>query len=339
VRIAYLSCWGTLVPCALLAAAPALAQPDASTTSALAAPPTAPSDEASAAAFFAEGLALARNHRYDEARQAFLAAYRAHPHYSVLYNVAQAELRLGNIASAIGYLERFLHEGADAPSAELRAEVVRSLAELRARSPVPIAPSAAADEESVSQHRSALPSASLVGTSANVSAVSTTSQPGKPEETPEGRSDADGGRAIPHPVAEQLAPAGIKRLQTAGEASPSRTWGIILTGSGVALLGTAAGMYMWNSARQERWQDTRAELDAVPERELELASDSQLWARAKTNNDLLASIQRVDTWALVAAGVGALTLGAGTWELVTRTASTPPALALAGTTVNWRTTW
>ena len=55
-------------------------------------------DREAARAAFERGLSLVRETRYAEAKAAFLEAYQAHPHYLVLYNVAQVSF--GSACSA-----------------------------------------------------------------------------------------------------------------------------------------------------------------------------------------------------------------------------------------------
>jgi hypothetical protein len=271
-----------------------------------------------------------------EAKRAFLNAYRARPHYAVLYNVAQAEIRLGNVASAIEFLERFLNEGADELSDERRTEATQRIAELRARASEGMEPNAGAvvpgsvpqgGTGALNEDRPLQTEAGAQPAMANPMfepALRTGEPPGT-------------NRLSPTP---QLAPSALYgRAEVPAAAPASRPWGFILTGSGVALLGTALGLYVWNGGRHERWQTERTELDAVPDLDRALETDAGLWARAKANNDLLASVQRVDIAALLAAGVGALALGAGAWEFAVRPAASPTALAAAGASVNWRTQW
>lgn len=290
---------------ALLTAAVASAQP-AADARAVTDPAAGAGEREAARASFERGLALARDGRYAEAKAAFLAAYAAHPHYLVLYNVAQAENRLGNVESAITYLERFLSEGGAAVSPEQKARVNDQLAELRGRSS-----SAAADlePETPPARETLLPGAGvLVEQRPPASAPST-------------------------PVA---APLGVSAATPQASREP---WGILLGVSGGVLLGVATGLYLWNDTRHGKWNEERQRLDALPNRDQLLRTDPALWQQAKSNNDLLGAIQRVDVAALVLGGVGAVALGAGVWSVLAQPAAREPALAASGTTLTWRTTW
>ena len=79
---------------------------------------------------FAAAVSLARAGRYEAAKGLFLEAYAAAPHYLVLYNIAQAELRLGQDALAARDLRRFLEEGGAAIAPERREEVEQEIARI-----------------------------------------------------------------------------------------------------------------------------------------------------------------------------------------------------------------
>jgi len=86
-----------------------------------------------ARAHFDEGLARAGRGELQAALQEFEAAYQLQPHYSVLYNIAQAEAALGRSAEAVETFDRYLREGADRLSAERRDEVQDLIGVNRAR--------------------------------------------------------------------------------------------------------------------------------------------------------------------------------------------------------------
>jgi hypothetical protein len=233
-----------------------------------------------------------------------------------LYNVAQAENRLGNVDSAITYLERFLHEGAAAVSSEQKARVNDQLAELRGRS----SSSAAVLPQAV------LPQAVL------------------PQETPPAKEAPLPGEGVlveQHPAASApsarvVAPLGVAAATPQASREP---WGILLGVSGGVLLGVATGLYLWNDTRHAKWNEERQRLDALPNRDQLLRTDPALWQQAKSNNDLLGAVQRVDVAALVLGGVGAVALGAGVWSVLAQPAAREPALVASGSTLTWRTTW
>jgi hypothetical protein len=72
---------------------------------------------------FQEGLILAQRGELTAAIQAFEAAYATRPHYSVLYNIAQAQAALGRSVEAVSTFERYLGEGGGQISDARRAEV------------------------------------------------------------------------------------------------------------------------------------------------------------------------------------------------------------------------
>ncbi|HET6335754.1 MAG TPA: PEGA domain-containing protein, partial [Polyangiales bacterium] len=63
----------------------------------------------------------------------FKRAYKASPHYKLLYNLGQVSLELQEDGSAIDYFTHYLREGGDELSPERTQEVQRDLARLQAR--------------------------------------------------------------------------------------------------------------------------------------------------------------------------------------------------------------
>ncbi len=82
---------------------------------------------------YARGVELARDGLYAEAAAEFDAAYRAKPHFAVLYNLGQSWVALGRPVEASDALERYLREGgSEVPSAR-REQVQAELARQRSR--------------------------------------------------------------------------------------------------------------------------------------------------------------------------------------------------------------
>lgn len=291
-------------------------------------------DREAARAAFERGLSLVRETRYAEAKTAFLEAYQAHPHYLVLYNVAQADAQLGNLESAITYLERFLLEGAGLLSAERERHGQEQLEELRKR-----LSAERGVTEAETTDRAALPGATVEQGSPDVAPSRRAHElPLRSAEPPasvlppassisESARESAAPGSLPVVAPEQPAPTGV-----------DKPWGILLGATGIALLGVAAGLYVWNDARHDQWRQESQTLNAIPERDQALASDLELWQQAKANNELLESIQRVDVVTLVAAGVGAVALGAGAWNVLA-THSPAPALVASGAVLSWRSSW
>jgi len=86
-----------------------------------------------ARAHFDAGLARAGQGELQVALQEFEAAYQLQPHYSVLYNIGQAQAALGRSAEAVETFERYLREGSDRLSAARRDEVHGLISANRAR--------------------------------------------------------------------------------------------------------------------------------------------------------------------------------------------------------------
>ena len=115
---------------------------------------------------FDEGVRLANEGRFASARAVFRSAYELQPHPSVLYNIAQCEVHLGDTASAVATLERFLETGASDIPQEQRQAVRKQLDELRATQPAEMrasgAPSAAPGEPALEPPSQAPAAAALV---------------------------------------------------------------------------------------------------------------------------------------------------------------------------------
>jgi hypothetical protein len=84
-------------------------------------PPSAPN--ATARALFQEGLVQVQQGDLTHALHLFEAAYAARPHFSVLFNIAQARAALGQPVEAVAALERYLADGAKQISEKRRSEV------------------------------------------------------------------------------------------------------------------------------------------------------------------------------------------------------------------------
>ncbi len=298
----------------------------------------ASSDREAARAAFERGLSLALESRYADAKAAFLEAYQAYPHYLVLYNVAQADAQLGNLESAISYLERFLREGADALSSERRKLASEQMAALRRR----LAAGGGPGEHETGKHAALGTEPQESGSSSLAPQPSPVVQPPLPELSASARLPPPNIAPITRESATGVAALSVPPMVAPAQPTPApsedRTWGLLLGASGVALLGVASGLYLWNDSRHAHWKQARQALDELPDRDQALASDLSVWQQARTNNELLESIERVDVVTIVAASVGALALGAGTWDLLSRRAPTPTIVA-SGAVLNWRSAW
>jgi tetratricopeptide (TPR) repeat protein len=242
---------------------------------------------------FDEGVRLANEGRFDSARAVFRSAYELQPHPSVLYNIAQCEVRLGDNASAVATLERFLETGAGDIQEEQRRAVQKQLDELRATLPA---------EEHASEP------APLGGEPA----------PEPPGHTPAAAelvrtapSPADS--AIQPPRTEtSIAPPSPPAAETAGKPASLRP--LVLAGTGVALLGAATAIYLWNDARHDAWTTEHDALASTPGYREQLTQDLALWQRANASNQRLSSIHSVDAVTVLLASAGALAVGAGVWD-------------------------
>jgi hypothetical protein len=119
----------------------------------------------------------------------------------------------------------------------------------------------------------------------------------------------------------------------------------VLGGTGVALLGAATALYLWNDARHDDWDAEHAELAATPGFREQLARDPALWQRANASNQHLSSIHTVDAVTVLLASAGALALGAGVWDWLSdgaeRQAASVPLRLQAGSApmLQWQGRW
>jgi hypothetical protein len=240
---------------------------------------------------FDEGVRLANEGRFESARAVFRSAYELQPHPSVLYNIAQCEVRLGDAASAVATLERFLAAGREI-SDEQRQAVQKQLEELRGSLP-----------------------AETSGGAAN-SGVAPEQPSGAPDRT-------ELAPAAPAPEAEPVGKPPISEAaDTDGEHRSLRP--LVLGGTGLALLGAATALYLWNDARHDDWTTEHAALAATPGLREQLALDPALWQRANASNQRLSSIHTVDAVTVLFASAGALAIGAGVWDWLAGDSSDRP---------------
>jgi hypothetical protein len=73
---------------------------------------------------FQEGLASAQRGEVEAALRHFRTAYELQPHFSVLYNIGQAEATLGRPIQAVDSFERYLKDGGEQVKAERKASVL-----------------------------------------------------------------------------------------------------------------------------------------------------------------------------------------------------------------------
>jgi hypothetical protein len=82
---------------------------------------------------FKLGVDLYRERNFRAALIEFKRAYKAAPHYKLLYNLGQASLELQEDSSAIEYFTTYLSEGQDDIAPDRRQEVEETLVRLKAR--------------------------------------------------------------------------------------------------------------------------------------------------------------------------------------------------------------
>jgi tetratricopeptide (TPR) repeat protein len=184
-------------------------------------------ERAQARGHFNRAVELAKAGSYEPALTEFEQAYRISPHFSVLYNIAQAELALERPQRAVETLRRYLAEGGEQidPSrrAEVEATITTELERVGQREAVSAPPRAAPAPEQPAP--------------APVVAPSTPTAPPRartPASAPPSAADADARGDAKRPLA------------------------YVLGASGVVLASAALAHYAWNDGRYQDWQDSYA---------------------------------------------------------------------------------
>ena len=204
---------------------------------------------AAARQHFERGVLLAKQHAYADALSEFERAYAAVPHFSVLYNVGQAQMALGRSAEAVATLQRYLDEAGPSIDAKRRAEVEQVLARERRKMPGPVeAPPLAPT----------LPAASpLPAVEPPPPPPTTTTTVAEPLIDLEHRKTA--ARRAPPKTAppRQARPrsAHARRVRPPkASAADQRTLAYVVGAAGLALSSGAVAHYLWNRDRYQQWQ-------------------------------------------------------------------------------------
>jgi hypothetical protein len=92
-----------------------------------------PSSTDAARKHFHIGVDFYRERNFRAAQIEFQRAYKASPHYKLLYNLGQTSLELQEDAAAVDYFSRYLQEGQSELDAERKREVELDIERLRAR--------------------------------------------------------------------------------------------------------------------------------------------------------------------------------------------------------------
>lgn len=205
------------------------------------------SERAAAREHFAKGVALAKQRNFAQALNEFQEAYAAVPHFSVLYNIGQAQLALGQSVDAIATLQRYLDEAGASIDAKRRAEVQAVIEREREKTPPPTAAEPAPPPAATSVEPAPAPAPTVT------SLPPVASPPAAP---------------APSPAPDQVPPANTAKPRRSsgaparhGRAHPPkassagrRTLAYVVAGAGVALSTAAFVHYSWNRARYQRWQ-------------------------------------------------------------------------------------
>jgi tetratricopeptide (TPR) repeat protein len=208
------------------------------------------SERAVARQHFAKGVALAKQRAYAKALNEFQQAYAAVPHFSVLYNIGQAEIALGQSAEAVATLQRYLDEGGAGVDAKRRAEVQAVIEREREKAAPPEpAPTPAASA-------SAAP-APVLAPAPVASLPVAPSPPAAPAPLSAGDRRAPAASAA---KARRLSSVSARRGHSHPAKASSagrRTLAYVVAGAGVALSAAAFVHYSWNRGRYQQWQGER----------------------------------------------------------------------------------
>ena len=245
---------------------------------------------------YARGLELAGQADYEAALREFTEAYRASPHFAVLYNMGQAEFALGRPAEAIESLSKYLRDGQEQVPPARRQEVQAQIALLESLfAELTIATDRSGalitvDGREVGRTplyqpiRLATGTHKVAATLEGMAAINRTvtlapgdrqvlnleipTSPAAPARVP----DVEPQQAVlpPEGVPAQSAtnpkapPVSVleQRIEP-GSQGRRRTMSILgysAAGVGVALGGAALGVYLWNRGRYQDWQHNNAAL-------------------------------------------------------------------------------
>jgi tetratricopeptide (TPR) repeat protein len=252
-------------------------------------------ERALARGHFSRGLELAQTGSYEAALAEFKLAYQLSPHFSVLYNIGQAELALERPALAVETLRRYLVEGGEQIEPARRAEVTSTIATELER----LGPRDDADDE----ERAAREPAAR-------------SEEAQPVQVPV---------AAPSASLSARAPVGSAPVKPSDESAGEgkRTLSYVLGAAGVVLASAALAHYAWNQSRFEDWEEAYSAYHEDPRP-----------ARRSAANELAESVDRASRVSVVLAIGAGITLGSGAVLFFSSGRSTA-APAHAGSDESW----
>jgi hypothetical protein len=268
---------------------------------------------------YALGVTLFEQGDYQGALQAFHDAYAASPHFAVLYNIGQAQIARDKPLEAAATLSRYLREGQALVPAERRRQVEEQIELINAllgELEVLTEPTGAllsVDGRNIGR----TPLAEPIRLAAGVHRIAA----GLDGYGPVARSVVIG-QGKRHEVL-LLLPMEVAKIpevaaRPAPVSHPSRlrpALPYVLASVGVALGGTALGVYLWKRDKYEQWQDGNAQLG-------NLTSGSESYVvRARENNQLAASLTSANRAIVgLAIGGGVLTAAGAALYLLDRRA-------------------
>jgi hypothetical protein len=310
------------------------------------------SGKAEARAHFERGVQLGHAGDYQEAAAEFQRAYQISPHYAVLYNLAQAQIALGQPVEAIDTLRRYLLEGGANVPADRRAEVQDTIKQQEARvSTLTVETNvagAAIVVDGVSVARSPLAgplrvargkhqvTAALDGYRARSQTITAdeNAQVSIQLEPVTAPADSSGPlHALVAGSAAQPDRGPLLLTQSPGpDAEPAtrahrrRTIGVVAGGIGVAMGAAALGCYLWNKSRFDAYESARV-------------NDGDKADSIRTVSAVTVGLA-IGSGALVATGVVlVLTAPAGSTTSPHAGLTAGSAVAIGARGISWRTTW
>ncbi len=307
----------------LISPAPARAQDDAA--------------RAEASERFNRGIDLFDEEQFEAALAEFTRAYELAPNFVVLLNVGHSYRRLGRNPEAVEAFERYLEEGGDGVTASRLADVEQELSRLRRLvgqiDVVVTRPSSTTvylDDTEAGHTPLERPLTVSAGShvievraegflterrEVNVAGEAevfvefslTPSDPGEADDDEDDEDDDEDDTVVQPPSV--LLASGSRRRRI------MRTLAYVMFGTTAAALGTALGLYLWNTGRHTDWEDENGQLEALS---LQFHSSDQtevdeLLGRLDENDRLAESIDAIDiaNWAVFGVGVAALAVAFG----------------------------
>jgi hypothetical protein len=300
---------------------------------------------------FQRGIELGGKGDHQESLREFSRAYELSPHYTVLYNIGQAQIALGHAADALDVLERYLAEGGANIAPERRTQVEAQVGQQLSRTAALElridAAGALVTIDGAPRGRAPLPHPIRLDAGTHRVEVALDSGERKEQAVSlfAGQDQVLELRLLApetQPVAQPPSSLSVLLAPAAPpDPSPSRpqpqpqppsaarghgntTLGIVLSAVGVGLGGAALAHYLWNRQRYQDWQSQYAGYFEQPSPE-----------KREDANRLAESIPRASAVTITLTIGAGLALGSGAFVLI----ADPGGSRATGSVVGWRGKW